>query len=61
MHRVGGVVSSVSSLGHGLDDVGFKFWQCRRFFSSLNHPDCLWGTPALLLNGYWVLIKEESG
>ena len=58
-HRVA-VVSSVCPLGHGLDDLGFKSWQCR-FFSSQNHPDCLWGPPALLLNGHWVLIGGESG
>jgi hypothetical protein len=42
---------SVSTVtGNGLDDWGLI--PGTRFFSSLQHPDWIWGTPNLLSNRY---------
>jgi hypothetical protein len=40
--------------GYGLDSQGVRVQVLARarFFSSVHHPDQLWGTPSLLSNGY---------
>jgi hypothetical protein len=49
------IAQSVLWLGCGLDDLGFRvrFWaKSKRFFSSLQHPDWLWGSSSPLSSGY---------
>jgi hypothetical protein len=37
-----------------LDDLEIESRQGKKFFLSLDRPDWLWGSPALLLfNGHW--------
>jgi hypothetical protein len=50
---IGVVVSVGIATGYGLDNRGIKVWfpAGAWFFSPLQHPDWLWGSPSLLSNG----------
>jgi hypothetical protein len=45
----------IATSGYGLDNrvVGVRVPVGPRIFTSRSRPDCLWGPPCLLLNGYW--------
>jgi hypothetical protein len=43
-------------LGCGLDVMAFDSQQGQGFLSPPTHSHQLWGTPSLLLNGYWKLF-----
>jgi hypothetical protein len=47
------------TMGYGLDGWGSIPGRAKRFFSTPQHPDQLWGPPSLLLNGYWELISQD--
>jgi hypothetical protein len=48
-------------------DVVMSYWlggrssiseRRKRFFSSLQYPDGLWGSPSLLFDGYWRIFLQ---
>jgi hypothetical protein len=51
--------SVVIATGYRLDGQGSIPSRGKRFFSSPQHPDQLWGLPSLLSNGYWGLCPHE--
>jgi hypothetical protein len=53
--RVNGVVCIV--MGYMLDSPG-SIHDGARLFSSSQPPDCLWGPPSLVSNGYWGLFPQ---
>jgi hypothetical protein len=44
----------------GWNDMGFELCEGKRFSSSPNCPDLLWGTSRFLFNGQWVLSRGRS-
>jgi hypothetical protein len=53
--------SSVSkATGYGLDSrVSIPSWG-KKYFSTVQHPDQLWGSTRLLCNGYWALFLQSK-
>jgi hypothetical protein len=51
------VVGIVTSYGLDDEDVEVRVPVGSRIFSSPRRPDRLWGSPNLLLNGYWRAVS----